>query len=273
MAVASTVLRITQDPQDERSSEPVRPDRYVGGSRRWACSLLARSRAPRRDAAARKPRDHQGVPHASHLVAVPGVDGAFVAVVPHGHPTRPSRVGSGRVDNDATALGQRLSKGSGLRPMTPATIAFSVTQSRTPARDCVVAAPGPEAGRRSPRGRGGCPSTTGADPRRHGVSAGAGFNQAATSFNRRLTVRTLYSVHVLIASNGWCAPAKWTRAMPHPVRGSVSRGCHEAPVIDRIDPAPPGTARAPDLRERRGSSPGSTVPPARRIAHDPRTDC
>lgn len=83
----------------------------TGGSGRWARSRSARRRPTWRDAVPRKPCHHQGVPIASHLVPVPGVDRALVAVVPHGHPTGPSRVGHRRVDDHATTLGERSSEG------------------------------------------------------------------------------------------------------------------------------------------------------------------
>ena len=83
----------------------------TGGSRRWARPRSARRRPTWRDAVPRKPCHHQGVPLASHLIPVPGVDSALSAVVPHGHPTRPSRVGNRRAHDHATTLGERSPEG------------------------------------------------------------------------------------------------------------------------------------------------------------------
>ena len=125
--------RITHDPRpdsDDRSTSC-----NAAGSRRWPCSLSARRRPTRRDAATRKPCHHQGVPLASHLVPVPGVDGAFMAVVPHGHPTGPAGVGSGRGDHRATPLGERSSEGVRVSAHPTSRHEVSVPHTRTGVRE------------------------------------------------------------------------------------------------------------------------------------------
>ena len=125
--------RIAHDPRPDSDDKVASCN--TGGSRRWACSRSARRRPTRRDAVARKPCHHQGVPLAGRLVPVPGVDGAFVAVVPHGHPTRPSRVGSGRAHDHATTLGERSSEGVRVSAHATSRHGVSVPHTRTGVRE------------------------------------------------------------------------------------------------------------------------------------------
>ena len=114
-----------------------------GGSRRWACPLSARRRPPRRDAVPRKPGHHQSLPLARRLVPIPGVNGALVAVAPHGHPTGPSRVGRWRAHDHATTLGERPAEGVRASTHPPAAMTASVTHARTDVRACVITSQGP----------------------------------------------------------------------------------------------------------------------------------